>query len=272
MLLPQSLIRLFCTFVSVITPTLRKMKAVLRLIYSVYFVLIAAPLFALSTVVFGLMVMALALLGEWGKRVAYIPGVWWARSGIILSLCRVQVVGREHYHPERTPYVVMANHQGAFDILMMYGYLNIPFRWVMKASLRKVPVLGKACASAGFIFLDRGSAASIKKSITEAQQDLGKGVSIFIFPEGSRTATGKLNSFKKGGFIMAEALRVAVLPVVISGSFKVMPRTDRFPIPHPGKLRLEILPEIHPNQFAQEENPLEGLRREVFKAVAAKVQ
>ena len=247
------------------------MKPLLRLLYCLYFVLIAVPLFVLSTIILGLSVMLLGSLGTRCREKAYLPGVWWARSGLWLSLCRVKVSGREHYKPERAPYVVMANHQGAFDILLMYGCLNIPFRWVMKKSLRKVPVLGAACAAAGFIFLDRGSAASIKNSIREAQKDLGKGVSVFIFPEGSRSTTGRVNAFKRGGFIMAQALNVPVLPVVINGSYSTLPRTQKIPIPHPRTLHLQILPEISPEQFAGASDPLDALRKEVFTQITSRV-
>ena len=145
------------------------MKKLLRALYLVYYCLVAAPLFVVATILLSTITVIGCALG--GRRIfGYWPGVFWSRIGLVLSLCPTRVVGREYIPKDHKPCVVMANHQGAFDIFMMYGLLPIPFRWVMKASLRKVPFMGKACQMAGFIFVDDQKKGSIQETMESARR------------------------------------------------------------------------------------------------------
>jgi 1-acyl-sn-glycerol-3-phosphate acyltransferase len=134
-------------------------------------------------------------------------------------------------------YVFVANHQGAYDIFLLYGYLNTPIKWIMKKSLREIPLVGKACEKAGFIFVDNSSPVAAAKTIREAEQRLTNGASVAIFPEGSRTKTGELGKFKKGAYQMAIDMQLPVVPVTINGSYRVMSRNTFFFTPH----RMEIV-------------------------------
>ena len=218
------------------------MKTLLRALYLVYYCLVAAPLFVVATILLSTITVVGCALG--GQRIfGYWPGVYWSRIALVLSLCPTRVVGREYIPKDHTPCVVMANHQGAFDIFMMYGLLPIPFRWVMKASLRKVPFMGKACQMAGFIFVDDKKKGSIQDTMDSARKVLSEGTSIFIFPEGSRTLTGEITRFKKGAFVIASELDVPILPVTIDGAFAILPRGHI--LPHPRKIILTIHPAFH---------------------------
>lgn len=241
----------------------------LRLIYVIYVCLIAMPLFVVATIVLGLTMTVGCLLGN-SRIFAYYPGVWWSRIGLFLSLCRIEVRGKENYDRSRGPYVVMANHQGAFDILMMYGYLQIPFKWVMKHELRRTPFVGKACEAAGFIFVNDRSPANIKQSMISAKETLTDGQSIFIFPEGSRTLDGRMGRFKKGGFLMAQELGIPIIPVSISGSYETLRAGAR--IPHPCRLHLQVHPPIYMSEFALQERPIEAMRDKVTKVIASAVE
>lgn len=155
----------------------------------------------------------------------------------------VHIRGKENIPPRCSPCVVMANHQSGLDILMMYGYLGIPFKWVMKQSLRRVPFMGMACRMAGFIFVGGQDPASVKRTMEQAHQVLRERNAIFIFPEGHRTSTGEMQRFKKGGFVMAYQLGVPILPVTIKGAYEAMPKGKY--IIRPSRLELVIHPAVH---------------------------
>jgi 1-acyl-sn-glycerol-3-phosphate acyltransferase len=130
----------------------------------------------------------------------------------------------------------VANHQGIYDIFLVYGYLGVPIKWMMKQSLRKLPFVGKACEMAGFIFVDNSSPKGIARTMENAKQKLKNGSSLAIFPEGSRTRTGKMDKFKKGAYQMALDLKLPLVPVTINGSYNVMQRGSYFIHPHPMEL------------------------------------
>lgn len=242
------------------------MKSLLRALYFLYYCLVAVPLFVVSTIVLSSTTVVGCALG--GRKVfGYWPGVYWSRIALALFLCPTRVMGREHIPRDHKPCVVMANHQGAFDIFMMYGLLPIPFRWVMKASLRKVPFMGKACQMAGFIFVDDKKAGSIKETMNSARQVLSEGTSIFIFPEGSRTLTGRMDRFKKGGFVLAYELDVPIIPVSIDGSYRALRAKKRWVTPT--RLTLTIHPPIYIDR--EEEFPRNMLQTlgEVRTAIAS---
>ncbi len=109
------------------------------------------PLILVSTTLFGTLAVTLSLIS---KHLGFYAGVFWARSLTWGTWVRVRVAGREHLAPEQS-YVILSNHQGAYDILALYGFLGREFRWVMKEELRKVPFLGWGCAAIGHIFVDR---------------------------------------------------------------------------------------------------------------------
>jgi 1-acyl-sn-glycerol-3-phosphate acyltransferase len=200
-----------------------------------YQLLVWLPVFLAATIVTALVVIIGCSLG--GERLfSYYPGRWWSRLVCGVSLCPVQVLGREKLEKNQS-YVFVANHQGAYDIFLLYGYLNIPIKWVMKKSLRDIPLVGKACEKAGFIFVDSSSPVAAAKTIREAEQRLKNGTSVALFPEGSRTRTGAVGPFKKGACQMAMDMRLPVVPVTINGSFRVMSRNTILLTPH----RMEII-------------------------------
>ena len=112
----------------------------LKLLYSIYFVLIVGPLFLLLTVLTALTTSVGCLLG--GERIfSYYPGMIWSRLACLLVLSPVRVRGREHLQKGQS-YVFAANHQGAFDIFLIYGFIGVPIKWMMKAGLGKIPLVG----------------------------------------------------------------------------------------------------------------------------------
>lgn len=158
---------------------------------------------------------------------------------------RVKVIGRENIKKNQS-YVFVANHQGAYDIWTIYGFLNHNFKWLMKKELEKIAMVGWACKCAGQIFVDDSSIHGIKETISEAEHTLKDGMSLMIFPEGSRSWDGSMIPFKRGAFMLAGEFKLPVVPVTIDGSFKAMPRTTY--LMKPTKIILTIHQPIFPGE------------------------
>ena len=205
-------------------------------LYYIYFILIACPLLLVTTVLICLTIIIGTAIGN-GSFWGYYPAMIWGKIFCLLSLVRVSVKGRENID-KLTSYVFVANHQGAYDIFSVYGYLGHNFKWMMKKSLRKILLVGYTCHKSGHIFVDRSSPAAIRSTIETAKERLRNGMSLVVFPEGSRTFTGKMGPFKKGAYLLALEFNLPLVPVTIDGSFKVMPRTSK--LPRPGHIVLTI--------------------------------
>ncbi|MCU0848433.1 MAG: 1-acyl-sn-glycerol-3-phosphate acyltransferase [Spirochaetes bacterium] len=134
----------------------------------------------------------------------------------------MKVTGRENIVKGRS-YVVIANHQSHYDILVLYGWLGINIKWVIKSELRKVPVFGYAGEIGGNIYIDRSSPEALRITLNAARSKIVDGTSIIILPEGTRTLTGELGEFKNGAFVIARELNLPVLPVTITGTRRILP-------------------------------------------------
>ena len=198
------------------------MKKVFHFLYLIYQWAIAGPIFIVVTLLTAIITAVGSFLGNkdfWG----YWPPHLWSRFTCIIFGMRVKVTGRENIDKNES-YVFVANHQGAYDIWAIYGYLNHNFKWLMKKSLEKVFAIGWACKAAGQVFVDDSSVSGIRETIEEAEKSLRHGMSLVIFPEGSRSWDGKMIPFKRGAFMLAGEFKLPVVPVTINGSFKAMPR------------------------------------------------
>lgn len=218
--------------------------------YRAYQLLIALPLGLLYTAVCSTLMGIGCIVGH--KRFwSYWPMRLWAAGICHLLLLPIEVEGRENLTPGQS-YIFVANHQGAFDIFLVAGFLHRPFKWLMKKSLRHVPLVGWACEKAGFIFVDKSSRSGIVRTIRDAKQALTQGTSMTIFPEGARTFTGHMGVFRKGSFLIARQIGLPIVPITIDGSYDVLPRQRGFNFVKRHKMRLIIHAPIAPNDNALE--------------------
>lgn len=211
---------------------------VLRFLYQW---IIVMPIMVVITIMTALITIIGCFLGNhrvWG----YYPGLIWSRLFCLISLVRIEVRGREKLD-RSTSYVFVANHQGAYDIFLIYGYLGHKFKWMMKSSLRRIPFVGAACAAAGFIFVDR-SDKGLRETLAAAEKILTGGMSLVVFPEGSRTPDGKIHRFKKGAYQIADDLSLPVVPLTIDGSYRVLSKNSK--LIRPGKIVLTVHDPIFP--------------------------
>src|SRR3712207_6621150 len=210
----------------------------MRIIYRVYQLLVCLPIILLASIITSLVTVIGCLLGN-GHFWGYYPGKCWAWLIIKVLLLPVKVEGRENLQKGQS-YVFVANHQGAFDIFLIYGYLNRNFKWMMKHQLGNIPLIGMACRAAHHIFVDKRGPSKIRQTYVNASRILKEGMSLVVFPEGSRTFTGHMGFFRRGAFMLADELQLPVVPLTINGSFDVMPRMRdlRWAIWHPLKLTI----------------------------------
>jgi len=202
-----------------VLPPGEERRNVWRVLYFPYTWLVYIPLFGFLTAFWGAIGMAVA---KFSTRLSEWAGVAWGRCCCLLNFTWVTVRGREHVRPGQS-YVILANHQSHFDIFTIYGHLNMPFRWVMKEELRKAPFIGWYTNLAGHVFVDRSNRERALASLEAAKARLVNGLSVLFFPEGTRSRDGRITPFKKGGFHMALDLGLPILPVSISGTWKVLP-------------------------------------------------
>lgn len=235
----------------------------MKYLYRTYQLLIALPLIAIYTLITSLMVTIGCTLGN-GHFWGYYPGKWWAQFIIRILLLPVKVEGRENLVKGQS-YVFVANHQGAFDIFLIYGFLCRNFKWMMKRQLRQMPFVGKACESAHHIFVDKRGASKIRETYDRARQTLQGGMSLVVFPEGARSFTGHMGVFKRGAFMLADDIELPVVPLTINGSFDIMPRTRdmKWVVWHP--LRLTIHKPIQP--VGKGTDNIKYLEEESYKVV-----
>ncbi len=210
----------------------------MMLLYRIYQLFVALPVLLACT----MLTAVVTIIGSWigGAHFwGYYPGKIW--SVVVCRVLFIPVVARGHENVDKkTSYVFVANHQGAFDIFLIYGFLGRNFKWLMKQSLRKIFLVGKACESARHIFIDKSGPKKIQAAYAKARGILKEGTSLVVFPEGARTYTGRMGTFKKGAFQLADELQLPVVPVTIDGSFDILPRTKGFGFVRRGRLALTI--------------------------------
>lgn len=195
----------------------------MKLLYRIYQLFVALPLIAVCTIFISLTVAVGCTVGN-GHFWGYYPGKWWGNIILKILLIPVKVEGRGNIRRDES-YVIVSNHQGMFDIFLIYGHLCRNFKWMMKHQLRSMPFVGFACEKAHHIFVDRRGPKKIKETYDKARATLTDGMSLVVFPEGARTFTGHMGVFRRGAFMLADELQLPVVPLTINGSFNIMPRT-----------------------------------------------
>lgn len=171
--------------------------------------------------------------GRIGHRCARL----WGRIALIANGVKVKVEGLENIH-EKGPYIFMPNHQGSYDIFVLLGHLPFQFKWLAKKELFSIPFFGWAMAAAGYISIDRRGTRETVEAMNQAARRIREGMSVVIFPEGSRSPDGSIQPFKKGGFTLAIKSRVPIIPMAILGTREIMPK-DRLTASS-GEIRVRI--------------------------------
>ncbi|MBN2813844.1 MAG: 1-acyl-sn-glycerol-3-phosphate acyltransferase [Bacteroidales bacterium] len=193
----------------------------LYILYQPYKWLFFLPFALANTLFFGIMAVLVSTFVN--QRVgSYFGGVIWSKLNGYLTPMLVKVIGKENIQ-KGTSYVIVSNHQSIYDIFLVYGWLGIDIKWVMKKELARIPGVGFGSKKVGHIFLDRSNSRVALESLNHAKQKLVNGTSVVIFPEGTRSTTGQPGVFKKGAFRLALDLKLPILPMTLMGTNHIMP-------------------------------------------------
>ena len=214
-----------------------------------------------DTLVMGTLVIVLSVFVRSGNPLHKIAR-FWGKSILVGSRIKVSVKGLSNIDLAG-PYIYMPNHQSNFDIPVMLGHLPVQFRWLAKKELFKIPIFGRAMRKAGYISIDRHDRESAFKSIDVAAKKIKSGVSVLLFPEGTRSLDGKIRPFKKGGFVLAIDSGVPIVPVVIKGTYTIMTK-GKFRV-NPGHVSMIVHKPIDTAAYTRETK--EGLMQSVRRVM-----
>ena len=200
-------------------------------------------LFQLASTVFLLAYFLLGLPGLKKAQTGLLLWVTraWARQMIAAAGGRVEVSGLENL-PAHEGVLFVSNHQGAFDIPLLIGFVPVLKGFVSKKENFRLPIVSTWMRLLGCIVIDRGNLRQSARAIGRGIRDLKAGRSLVIFPEGTRSKSGNLQRFKEGSFKLATRSGAAIVPLTIDGSYRLL-ESNRGRI-RPGVIRLHIHPAI----------------------------
>lgn len=206
--------------------------------------------YLLYSLTFRLRVMMMNLRGMEKKAVDFInyQARLWARRVIWSTGSKVIIHGQENV-PKDKGVVFIANHQSYLDIPVMIGYIEKPKGFIAKIELLKIPILSMWIKHLGGVYIVRNNPKQSLKAINEGAEKIKKGDSMVIFPEGTRSADGKLGEFKPGSLKLAIKSGAPIVPVVIKGTVNVMPK-KKFAV-KPSQIEVYVLPPIIQDKAAK---------------------
>jgi 1-acyl-sn-glycerol-3-phosphate acyltransferase len=177
----------------------------------------------LSLVIFIYLHAILCVRDSSGNLAHSIAARFWGRWVLLCSGVKVRVQGLEYILKDR-PQIFFCNHNSLMDIPCLQAYLPAQYRWLAKKELFSIPFFGSSMARGGYIPVDRSNPRKAYESMVAAIQHVKSGTSLVIFPEGTRSPDGRLQPFKTGGASLAIQAQVPVVPMVIKGTERILPK------------------------------------------------
>ncbi len=178
---------------------------------------------ALYTIILCAWGFLLSLFDRKGTVIHAYAAVPWARGILWVCGIKLRVQGLGNVDPHQ-PRIYMTNHQSYFDIFALLAYVPVDFKFIVKQELMRIPILGFSMKRAGYIGIERDNPRKAIQSMNEAAKRIKEGVSVVIFPEGTRSVDGRLQPFKRGGFNLALKAGSDIVPVAIINSHRIVPK------------------------------------------------
>lgn len=206
----------------------------IRVLWFRLVVVVSTTFFSLLGVLGGL-VRAPHRLFDWIHRT-------WARSILGAARAKVVVEGLEHARAGRAQ-ILVANHQSMLDIWALMGAVPASLRFVAKEELSRIPIFASACRAAGHVFIDRRNPGKAAEAIRSAGERMRReGLTLVVFPEGTRSADGRLGRFRRGAFALAIETQADLIPVAIEGGARILGRGAKRV--RPGTIRIRLAPPV----------------------------
>ncbi|TYB95790.1 MAG: 1-acyl-sn-glycerol-3-phosphate acyltransferase [Kosmotoga sp.] len=172
------------------------------------------------------------------------------KAAFLLSFSKVSVFGKKNV-PEKGPFVIVSNHQSAFDIPLMVGFVKGKISFIAKKEVEKIPFLKWFVLRLDGILIERGNKIQTASSMRKILRVLKCGGTIMLFPEGTRDSTGKMGDFKEGSLAIPYKLNIPILPVTLEGTRNMMKKGSL--LIRPSKIDIRILEPLFPKNFTSEE-------------------
>lgn len=200
----------------------------------------------------------------------YRVAMWITNAGVRAAGIRIEVVGLENI-PDGRSCIFMSNHVSNLDPPVELPLLPGRCSVLLKKELMNIPILGRAMRMAKFVPVERGHRRDAAKASVEAGADaLRSGLHIVVYPEGTRSLDGRLSTFKKGPFFLAQETQAPIVPIALSGT-QTMMRKGSYAIT-PGLARLEVLPAIEPSKYETREELMLAVRNAIADALPAEMK
>ncbi len=236
---------------------------------AVYSVVFWFALAVTSVVMFlgAVLIWALTLPFDRDRRVLHQYTCFWGHMYFTFNpFWRARVEHRDRL-PRRGAAVLVANHEGLGDILLLFG-LYRPFKWVAKASTFKLPLIGWNMALNQYVPLVRGNKESIAVMMADCERWLDRGVPVMMFPEGTRSPDGNVQAFKDGAFRLAVAKKCPVIPIVVTGSADTLPKHG-WVMKARSRCRVRVLEPVPFDRFGEDVAALrDGVRQIIIEEKA----
>jgi 1-acyl-sn-glycerol-3-phosphate acyltransferase len=233
---------------------------------------------AFSVLYWGFVVVTMPILFV-GALAVFLATAWWDRRRLALHLysCawatfyvvanplwRLRVEGRGRV-PWSGPAVLVANHLSLLDILVVYALFR-PFKWVAKAELFRIPIVGWNMALNDYVPIARGDRESVRHMMDHCRRHLARGTPVLLFPEGTRSRDGRLQPFKEGAFRLAREAGCPIVPVIVSGTGEALPKHGLV-LRQRMRATVQVLPPISPSATVEETR--DAVRAAIVEALPA---
>lgn len=214
--------------------------------------------FAILSVIIAILTLLVFPFNYKGKAANVLMKIWCNLTLFIFGV-NVEVTGKENITNDKGKLYV-SNHSSYLDIFVLLAKIPDNVRIIYKKELNRIPLIGWAMLAAGFIPIDRSNVRSSLHSLDKAAVKIRNGLSLVIFPEGTRSYDGSIGEFKRGMFVLAEKAGAELIPVTIKNTFNLMPRIT-FKL-KPGNVKLII---HKPERFSKEKSYVNYIRDTIVK-------
>ncbi|HWW97089.1 MAG TPA: lysophospholipid acyltransferase family protein [Edaphobacter sp.] len=200
----------------------------------------------------------------------YRVAMWITNAGVRAAGIKIEISGLENI-PAGRSCIFMSNHVSNLDPPVVLPLLPGRSSVLLKQELMSIPILGKAMRLAKFVPVERGSRRDAAQASVEAAADaLRSGLHILVYPEGTRSLDGRLSTFKKGPFFLAQETQAPIIPIALSGTQTMMRKGSNAITP--GLARIRVLTAIEPSKYETREQLMEAVRSAMVEALPPEMQ